>query len=404
MNRNDFQNLISQKILLLDGATGTALAKAGMPAGVCVEQWALEHPQVLAEIQKKYYEAGSDAVYTCTFGANGAKLSGFGIEESESLNYELAQLTKQIAPDKLTGGSIGPTGEMAVPFGIKTAEDFRNYFLPQIKGLFRGGVDFLVFETMIDIRELRFAILTAKEVCDLPIVATLSVDEQGKTLGGTPFETALVTLTSLGADAVGLNCSCGPEEMLKLLENAKQYAAVPLVAKPNAGLPEVDENGNTRFTMEASAFSSYAKRFAEAGVCLTGGCCGTDDSFIRAVAQKLKGIKPTLPDGSVEQIITSARTIYQVDQVPDEVIKCDEFLADTVMDEYMDSDCLVIKADKMEDADAIDQLTGMVNIPLIFDCENDSVLREILKRYPGRAGVINGEASESAKEFGALLC
>lgn len=404
MNRNDFQKLVSEKILILDGATGTALAKAGMPAGVCVEQWALEHPQVLTEIQKKYYEAGSDAVYTCTFGANGAKLSGFRIEDCENMNYELAQLTKRIAPDKLVGGSIGPTGEMATPFGTKTAEDFRNYFLPQIKGLVRGDVDFLACETMIDIRELRFAILTAREVCDVPIVATLSVDEQGKTLGGTPFETALVTLSSLGADAVGLNCSCGPAEMHQLLEKVKSYAIVPLVAKPNAGLPQVDEKGNTYFTMEAADFSSYAERFAQTGVCLTGGCCGTDDSFIHAVAQKLAGVKPVMPNGSIERLITSARTVCRVDKVPDEIIKCDEFLADTVMDEYMDSDCLVIKADNMEDADAIDQLTGMVNIPLIFDCSDELVLHEILKRYPGRAGVINGEASESTKKFGALPC
>ena len=213
-----------------------------------------------------------------------------------------------------------------------------------------------------------------------------------------------MTLASLGADAVGLNCSCGPAEMLLLLEKSKQYAAVPLAAKPNAGLPEIDENGSTCFTMDADAFSSYAKQFANVGVCLTGGCCGTDDSFIRAVNQKLKEMKPVLPGGSIDRLITSARTIYRVGQVPDEVVDCDEFLADTVMDEYMDSECLVIKADKMEDADAIDQLTGMVNIPLIFDCGNEPVLREILKRYPGRAGVVNGESSECAKEFGALSC
>ena len=225
-----------KKILILDGATGTELQKRGLPAGVCPELWCLDNPGIIQEVHRNYRDAGSDVVYTCTFGANRLKLGEYGVTDVFDINKKLALLAREAAGrNALVAGDIGPTGRFVEPFGDLAFEDAVSVFREQIGGLMAGKVDLLVIETILDIQEARAALIAARELTEGFVMVTMTYEKDGKTLNGTDPVTALVTLQSLGADAVGCNCSAGPEEMIDWIAAMKPYATVPLVAKPNTG-------------------------------------------------------------------------------------------------------------------------------------------------------------------------
>ncbi len=258
MTKQQFREWVNEGIRVLDGATGTELQKMGMPLGVCPEKWVFENPDALLKIQRDYIESGSDIIYTCTLGGNRLKLQEYGIYDVVQINREVAGLSKKAAAGKaLVAGDMAPTGQMMQPFGMYTFEEIVNVYKEQVQGLLEGGVDLFAIETMMDIQEARAALLAVKECCDLPVIVTMTFEKGGHTINGTDPLTALVTLQSLGADAVGCNCSTGPKEMLEVIRQLKPYARVPLVAKPNAGLPHL-HNGKTVFDMNADEFSGYA--------------------------------------------------------------------------------------------------------------------------------------------------
>jgi 5-methyltetrahydrofolate--homocysteine methyltransferase len=273
--KKEIIRLLRKRVLVLDGATGTELQKHGMPAGVCPETWCLEHPDMIQTVHRGYQQAGSDIVYTATFGANRLKLAEYGITDVRDVNLRLARLAKEaVAGRTLVAGDIGPTGRFVKPFGDLDFEEAVGIFREQVEGLIAGGVDLLVIETMMDIQEARAALIAARELTDLFTIVTMTFERNGRTLNGTDPVTALVTLQSLGADAVGCNCSTGPADMMQFITAMKPFSTVPLVAKPNAGIPELLE-GKTVFPMDASTFGDFGKVFAASGVNLVGGCCGT---------------------------------------------------------------------------------------------------------------------------------
>ncbi|MCL2481518.1 MAG: homocysteine S-methyltransferase family protein, partial [Spirochaetaceae bacterium] len=289
--------LLKNKILILDGATGTELQKRGMPAGVCPEIWASENKEVPKAIHRSYLEAGSDIIYTCTFGANFYKLLQYGRSDVENINSILAKITKDAAgssKNTFVAGDIGPTGHFIDPFGEIDFEDAVKMYKRQVKGLLDGGCDLFGIETQIDIQEARAALIAIKELTDAFTIVTMTYEPEGRTLNGTSPEAALVTLQSLGADAVGCNCSAGPAEMLKIIERLKPVAKIPLVAKPNAGMPKIVD-GKTLFPMQAEEFSLFAESFAKAGTNIMGGCCGTTPEHIKLLAKELAKYKPILP-------------------------------------------------------------------------------------------------------------
>ncbi|HQB62693.1 MAG TPA: homocysteine S-methyltransferase family protein, partial [Spirochaetota bacterium] len=275
MDKNAFSNLLANKILILDGATGTELQKRGMPKGVCPEKWVSENPDSIIAVQKDYIEAGSNVVYSCTFGANRFKLEEFGLEnEVYALNKRLVEISREaVGKSAYVAGDMSPTGKFVEPFGDVNFDNMVSIYSEQAKGLLDGGADFFVIETMIDIQETRAAVIAIKELCDLPIIVSMTFGEDGYTLTGTDPVTALVCLQSLGVDAFGCNCSTGPDKMIEVIKSLKPYSKIPLVAKPNAGLPKLI-NGKTIFDMSVKEFGSYAEEFVKAGVNLYGGCCG----------------------------------------------------------------------------------------------------------------------------------
>ncbi len=423
MDKTTFRDYIGNRILLLDGATGTELQKRNMPKGVCPEQWVVEHPEAILEIQRSYVEAGSDIIYSCTFGGNRIKLGEFGLAESVSvLNQELAALAKKAAGGKaLVAGDLAPTGRMIEPLGDLPFEECVAVYKEQIRGLLDGGVELFVVETMMDIQEARAALIAVKESCNLPVCVTMTFDQGQRTLTGTDPVTALITLQSLGADAVGCNCSTGPAEMAALISLMKPYAKVPLLAKPNAGLPKLI-HGVTVFDMDVAEFCSFADVLVEAGASLMGGCCGTSPEYIRGLKKQTGGKNTPTLSGSPYSALTSARkTVFFGTDLPVKVVgerinptgkkKLQEELKQGLTHEVRrfameqteaGAEILDVNVgmpgidEKQTMAEITRMLSGFTDAPLCLDSSSPEVLEAALRLYPGRA-LINSISQEKAK-------
>ncbi|NLM12091.1 MAG: dihydropteroate synthase [Clostridiaceae bacterium] len=423
MTKHKFREMVSEGIVILDGATGTLLQQRGMPAGCCPEKWVLDNPETIIDIQRQYIESGSDIIYTFTFGANELKLKEFNISDVTGINRELARLSRKAATDRaLVAGDIAPTGQLMEPFGFYSFEDIVNAYKKQVIGLLEGGVDLFVIETMMDIQEARAALIAVKETCDLPVIVTMTFERGGHTINGTDPITALITLQSLGADAVGCNCSTGPEEMIEIIKKLKPYAKVPLVAKPNAGMPKL-VNGRTVFDMNAEEFTGFTNQFIKAGVNLIGGCCGTTPEYILGLSKIAKGKKSC--EGkhkNKDLILSSSRRIVSIGHdLPVCIIgerinptgkkKLSEELKEGSMDMVMelamdqvDQGALVLdvnagipEIDEKETLTKIvNTLSPMVKVPLCLDSSSCEALESALRVYPGRA-LINSISLEQRK-------
>ena len=277
--------------ILLDGATGTELYKRGMPYGVCTEQWVLEHPDALLELQRAYVDAGSQVLIAPTFGANRVTLARYGLSGQVSVyNRRLAALTRKAAGGKArVAGDLAPTGKSIVPFGDASFEELVDIYTEQAAALEAAGVDLFLLETTMTMAEARAAVLACKSVSAKPVWVTFTCDENGRTLSGTDVLAALIVMQGMGVDAFGLNCCAGPAEMLEQLRRLTPYASVPLIAKPNAGLPQVVD-GRAVYRCTPEELASYAAPFAEAGVRMFGGCCGTTPEHIAALGDAVAAV------------------------------------------------------------------------------------------------------------------
>ena len=287
MNRKEFREFCLSRPIVLDGATGTELLKQGLPSGVCPELWVYENPESIINVQKAYKDSGSDIVYIPSFGGNRPKLKEFGIEDKLfELNKSLCRFSREAVGDTcLIFGDLAPTGELIEPFGPLSFDDCVEIYREQAEALLAGGADGFVVETMMDIQEARAALIGIREVAeDVPIMVTMTYGEEGRTLTGTDPKTALITLQALGADAVGCNCSAGPEKMVEWIAQMKPYATVPLLAKPNAGQPKLID-GKTIFDMPPAEYASNFTALVEAGANIIGGCCGSSPAHIAKVKQ-----------------------------------------------------------------------------------------------------------------------
>ena len=305
MTRTRFHALIEQRLIQLDGATGTELVKRGMPAGVCPEAWVLEHPEALAAVQQAYAASGSDLVYAPTFGGNPLKLAEFHLEQQTGeINRQLAEISRRAVPGKLVFGDIAPTGQLVEPFGPLPFEKTVELYKEQVRGLIDGGVDGFAIETMMDLQEARAALIAVRELSDLPAIVTLTFEPGGRTLTGVHPVSALVTLQALGADAFGCNCSTGPAEMAEVIRELKPYAAIPLVAKPNAGMPHLVD-GTTVFDLAPDAFAKASVAQIDAGANLLGGCCGTSPAHLAALHNEISSRRPLPVRQEKRGVVTS---------------------------------------------------------------------------------------------------
>ena len=313
MTREELRTLAEERIIFLDGATGTNLQKAGMPVGVCPEQWILENPKVLIDLQKRYVEAGTDILFAPTFTANRIKLEEYGLQDKlEEMNRKLVELSKEAAGGKaLIAGDLTMTGEQLYPLGELQFEELVEVYKEQVQVLLEAGVDLFVVETMMSLQECRAAVLAIRELCDLPVMVSLTYNEDGRTLYGTDPATAVVVLQSLGADAVGMNCSTGPDAMLSPVAEMAEYATIPLLAKPNAGMPELVD-GRTVFNVGPEEFAEAGRKLAEAGATILGGCCGTTPEHICALKEAVKGIPVRKPLERKRRVLTSERKSVEI--------------------------------------------------------------------------------------------
>ncbi|MBQ7649860.1 MAG: homocysteine S-methyltransferase family protein [Victivallales bacterium] len=313
MSKESFDRLLKSGIVVLDGATGTELAKEGMPGGVCPEAWVLEHPDAINRLHARYEAAGSQIVYAPTFGGNPFKLAEFGLREKvHDVNERLAAISKRGVKKALVFGDVAPTGKFVEPFGELPFEDAVSAYKLQVEGLLAGGVDGFAVETMMDLQEARAALIAIRELdADIPVIVTMTFDESMHTLTGNTPESAVVALQALGASAVGCNCSTGPERMLETITAMMRVARVPLVAKPNAGMPKL-EDGRTVFGMSAETFGELASKIAAGGASIVGGCCGTTPEHIRALADRVRDLKPNYDAGAQHPFVSSSREVLEL--------------------------------------------------------------------------------------------
>ena len=297
MTRQELYQLLEKGPVFLDGATGTMLQEAGLPVGVCPEKWIMEHPDVIRNLQRAYVEAATQILYAPTFTANRIKLEEYGLQDQlVEINRTMVRLSREAAGDRaLVAGDLTMTGKQLYPTGDLMFEDLVDVYKEQVRAILSEGVDLFVVETMMSLQECRAALLAVKETCDLPVMISLTYNEDGRTLYGTEPSTAVIVLQSMGADIVGINCSTGPDQMTGLVRQMAEVATVPILAKPNAGLP-VLENGKTVYRTGPADFADQMEALFAAGASVLGGCCGTTPEHIRMLFAKLSGQKSPAAD------------------------------------------------------------------------------------------------------------
>jgi homocysteine S-methyltransferase len=288
-----FLERIQKGVLVADGATGTELYARGYSYRSCFEELNESHPEIVEALHRDYIAAGAELIETNTFGANPIRLADHGFENRvREINRVGAQIAKRAAGNSaFVAGSIGPLNRVLEPIGSLSLKDARAAFLQQVTGLIEGGVDLFIVETMSSLAEIGEAIGAIRELSELPIIASMTFTEDGKTLEGEKPDQVRRTLLQLGATIIGANCSVGPQPMLDVIERMNNGSAI-LSAQPNAGLPRV-VGGRYIYLASPQYVADYGRRFVEAGVSIVGGCCGTTVEHVRLLAQAVKGMQPT---------------------------------------------------------------------------------------------------------------
>ena len=297
-----FLEAIDERVLVCDGAMGTMLYAKGVFINRCFDALNLTQPDVVAEVHQDYVRAGADVIETNTFGANRVKLRAFGLSDKiADINREGAHLARQAANDRAwVAGAIGPLGIRIEPWGKTGVDEAEAYFREQAQALVEGGVDLFILETFRDVNEAGAAIAAVRSVCDLPIVAQMTIEEDGNSLDGAAPEQFAPELERRGAHVVGVNCSIGPAPMLETIDRLAQATHARLSAQPNAGKPR-DIEGRNIYLSSPEYMASYARRFVARGVRMVGGCCGTTPEHIRQIKSAVKALAPAVARAAAAQ-------------------------------------------------------------------------------------------------------
>ena len=423
MTREELKALIADGPVILDGATGTNLMEKGMPMGVCPEAWILENKEIMIDLQRRYVEAGTQILYAPTFTANRIKLEEYDLSDRlEQMNRDLVKISKEAAGGKAyVAGDMTMTGKQLFPLGDLMFEELVDVYKEQARILDDEGVDLFVVETMMSLQESRAAVIAIREVSDLPIMVSLTYNEDGRTLFGTTPEVAVVVLQSLGADVIGVNCSTGPAEMAPLVAKMAEYATIPILAKPNNGFPELID-GKTIYRTTPEEFAQAGVSLVEAGAAIVGGCCGTTPAHIRALARLVKGMEVHTPLAHHRSILTSERKSVEVSldgnfmvvgerinptgkkklqaelregklDLVREMARQQEENGARILDINMGMNGIDEKEMMQK---VIYEVSSTVDCPLCIDSSYVEVIEAALRIYPGRA-LINSISMESAK-------
>ncbi len=427
MTKQEFREFIKDRMVFLDGATGSNLMLRGMPGGVCPEKWIMENTQVLIGLQKEYVAAGANILYAPTFTANRCKLKEYGLEgQLRQINAAMVAASREAAGGKaLVAGDLTMTGEQLAPIGSMDFEELIDIYKEQIACIEEAGADLLVVETMMSLQESRAALLAAKEICpDLPVMVTMTFEGDGRSLYGTDAATAAVVLESLGAAAIGANCSTGPEQMAGIIRQMASVTRIPVIAKPNAGLPSLNEEGKTVYEMRPREFAEEMQAVYEAGASIIGGCCGTTPEHIADLHESFAGKMPAQvnrrPSG-IRYLTSERKTIAFGLEDPFLIIgerinptgkkKLQAQLREgsfemvtrfaeeqeaggaSVLDVNMGMSGIDEKEMMLR---ALEEVGGVSQLPLSLDSSHVEVLEAALRRYPGRA-LINSISLEKEK-------
>ena len=407
-----------ENFLLFDGAMGTMLQEGLLKAGELPEILNIKNPDAIIDIHRKYINAGSDVITANTFGANRKKMAGSGYSVSEVISAGIDCAKK--AGAKYTALDIGPIGALLAPLGTLSFDDAYEIFKEEV--LAGKDADVIIIETMSDLLEAKAALLAAKENSDKPVFVTMTFSDDGRTFLGTDAKSAAITLSSLGADAVGVNCSLGPDELMGVVGDIVKYSKVPVIVQPNAGLPVV-ENGKTVYKTTPESYAGSIEKMVEMGVSIIGGCCGTNPQHIKAVSELVAGKKPVKRNIKPYTAITS----YQKSVIVDKDIAVigerinptgkkklkqalrdkdyDYILGEASTQEENGADILDVNAglpeidEKEILKELIIQIQGISGLPLQIDSTDSEAIEAAVRVYSGKPIInsVNGKEENMLK-------
>lgn len=418
----NIREILKKKRLYLDGAMGSLLQNRLTEIGPIPEALNVTHPEVIREIHQLYIDAGSNIILSNTFGVNGYKL--------KNTDYTVQQLVtagvknvKALHPE-FVGLDIGPLGTLIGTFGEVTFDEAVDYFKEIVVAGAQAGADLIVIETMTDICEVRAALIAAKEASDLPVVVSMTYQENNRTLTGSDALTVVTVLEGLGADVIGINCSTGPDGMLPIIKELLDYASVPIMVEPNAGLPQMVD-GTTCYDIDTDTFTQYMVEIAKMGALLLGGCCGTTPDYIRKMIAATRDLPVyVVTDKGYTAVASSTKTLLLGDdiQIIGECINptTNPVLKDSLSRGELDVVSQLALDQKKEGAALLDINLGLpgidevdmmkaavaavsrlVDCPLQIDSSNPEVIEAVLRSYPGKAIInsVNGKKSSMAALF-----
>lgn len=406
--------------LLFDGALGTMMQKMGLPVGMEPEYFNLSHPEIVTQIHQEYVAAGADVITTNTFQANRMKIKPEKLPEIICRAVELARA----ANPKYVAYDIGPIGQLMAPMGTLSFETAYDAFKEQAELAEKAGADVIIIETMSDLLETKAAILAIKENTSLPIFCTMTFQDDGRTFVGTDPLTAVLTLQSLGVDAVGVNCSLGPKELISVVEEMIQYAKIPLMVQANAGLPEMD-NGQTVYRISSEEYGEAVKIMLEKGVKIVGGCCGTTPEFIRVLRKLVDEVPmPELTPKTVTAVTSGNQTVILNDGLHligerinptgkkrlKEALRKNEIsylLKEAIKQVEAGADILDVNVGLPEIDEsqmmkkAVQEIQGIVTVPLQIDSSNITAIETGARYYNGKPLInsVNGKSESMAQIF-----
>jgi methionine synthase / methylenetetrahydrofolate reductase (NADH) len=313
----DFLSELQDRVLVCDGAMGTMLYSKGVFISRCFDELNVSNPDLVREVHTDYIKAGVDIIETNTFGGNRMKLMSHGLaDQIREINVRGAAIAREAAGnDVFVGGAIGPLGIRIEPWGKTSIDEARAIFRDQAEALLAGGVDLFILETFSDLNEIQAAINGVKDICNKPIVAQMTIEEDGNSLEGTPPETFVRRIEQWGADVIGLNCSVGPQTMLDIIERIAHITSKKLSVQPNAGKPKNIEGRNI-YLCSPEYMASYAKKFVRYGVRLVGGCCGTTPQHIKAIRAAVKSVTPSVAGASASSTVGAVHDRTDANRAP----------------------------------------------------------------------------------------
>lgn len=432
----EIKDILAKQFIFFDGAMGTMLQSRGLIAGEIPEMYNIIHPEIIKEVHEKYIEAGSDIITTNTFGANELKLkdTGYSVEEIITKAVEIAKEARKTNDGKYIALDIGPIGQMLEPIGVLKFQSAYEIFKRQIEAGVKAGCDLILIETISDLYEAKAAVLAAKENSRLPVFCTMTFGEDGRTFTGTDPLTMVTLLEGLGVDALGVNCSLGPKELMPIVENILEYSSTPVIVQANAGLPRVEDD-KTIYDITPEYFGKYVKLMAQKGVCILGGCCGTTDKYIRVVVDSIKDLKPfKLNNKRLTAICSSSKSVILGEEVKiigerinptgkkkfKDALKSnniDYILTEAINQVESGADVLDVNVglpeidEKEMMVRTIKEIQSILNVPLQIDSSDAKVIEAAARIYNGKPIInsVNGKEQVMrkifpiAKKYGACI-